>query len=565
MRCIKDVMCPMRDGVLLATDLYLPDTEGAYPIILMRTPYGKEHITDDPLYGYFPDLIADGYGIASQDMRGSGHSEGKIGLNGHKEHADGYDAVEWLASQVFCDGNVGMFGLSYPGFVQTAAAAYAPPHLRAICPFMAPSQNPFGARQTHTLHMSHLHWAYSQLLEHPEHYLPDEAFRKKMLPVLQEYHEHLDEILMELPLNRCRAASLEGVPMLDDYRELMEGIESRAFWDKMHMPIDFNKVHVASFYATGWLDGAKEWTISSYLAQRKSEDPFTRENVRLLIGPWPHDSRMPSVVEDTDFGDASLGENYGVKDCMHRWFDRHMKGKDVDALPARVCYFMRGENRWHAASDWPPPEARATSFYLTAGKTLSQNTPPWGSLCYDADPMQPTPSFLKDRHGHVLTADWSEINDRKDVLTFITEPLDSPVRIAGAVTFTLYAATDAEDTDFGCRLMDISPDGSAVELAAGIVRASYRKGFFQKEFIVPHEVTQYTFTVGHTANCFQIGHRVGLQVFSYLYPDHDRNLNTRTPSYLGTDYQIAHQTLFFGSNAPSHIDLPLLRNEEEET
>jgi putative CocE/NonD family hydrolase len=506
----------------------------------------------------------DGYGVASQDVRGTGLSSGKIGFNGNKEHEDGYDAVEWLASQPFCDGNVGMFGLSYPGFVQTAAAAFAPPHLKAICPFMAPSQNPFGARQTHTLHMSHLFWAYSQLLKHPEHYLPDPVFRKKTLPLLKKYNVHLEEILLELPLNRCRAAAIEGVPMLDDYRELMEGIESHSFWKKMNMPINFDNVHTASFYATGWLDGAKEWTIASYLAQRKSSNPYTRENVRLLIGPWPHDSHLPSVVENTDFGDESSGANCGVTCCMHRWFDRYLKKKSCDALPTRVRFFMRGENKWLTASDWPPPKAEYQSYYLSVEHGLDLNIPNEGTLEYLADPMKPTPSSIKDKNGHILTADWSEINDRTDILTFTTAPLNMPIRIAGEVRMTLFAATTADDTDFGCRLLDITPDGTAIELAAGIIRASYRKGFFKKEFIIPNEIICYSIHVGHTAVCIQAGHQIGLQVFSYLYPDHDRNLNTSVPSYLGANSVVAHQTVYMGSENPSCIILPILWKIKEE-
>lgn len=564
MRCLKNVECPTRDDVVLATDLYLPDAEGAYPIILFRTPYGKEGIVREPLYECFPELVEDGYGFAAQDVRGTGHSSGNMGLNGQREHEDGYDAVEWLAAQSFCDGNVGMFGLSYPGFVQTAAAAYAPPHLKAICPFMAPSQNPFGARQTQTLHMSHLFWAYSQLLEHPEHYMPDPEFRKKTLPILKHNREHLEELLMELPLNQCKAAAVEGVPMLADYRELMEGIESRSFWKKMHMPIDFDKVHTASFYGTGWLDGAKEWTITSYLAQRNSSDPYTRENVRLLIGPWPHDGHLPSVVEGTDFGDASSGVAFGVKEAMHRWFDRFLKGKDGDALSARVQYFMRGENAWHTAADWPPPETEACAYYLSMDGSLVTAIPEQGTASYLADPTKPTPSFIKDRKGHGLTADWSEINDREDVLVYQTAPLEKAVSIVGEVRMMLYAASSADDTDFACRLLDIAPDGTAMEMAAGIIRASYRKGFFQKDFIVPDVVTQYSIHVGHTAVCFQPGHRIGVQIISYLYPDHDRNLNTSVPSYLGTKTVIARQTVHMGAATPTCIILPVLKQAKEE-
>ncbi|MCR4588128.1 MAG: CocE/NonD family hydrolase, partial [Lachnospiraceae bacterium] len=185
MKTLKNQMIPMRDGVRLATDLYLPEKEGAYPIVLMRTPYNKEGIVKDPLYEEFPRLIANGYGVAVQDCRGTLASEGKMNLNGGNEQEDGYDAVEYLASQPFCDGNVGMFGLSYFGFTQIAAASEKPPHLKAICPFMCCSLHSFGTSPMQTIAPFHLGWAYGQLLEHPEEYFKDPGERERLVPILQ--------------------------------------------------------------------------------------------------------------------------------------------------------------------------------------------------------------------------------------------------------------------------------------------------------------------------------------------------------------------------------------------
>ena len=159
----------------------------------MRTPYNKEGIVQEPLYAHYPDFVKAGYIIAVQDCRGTCASEGEMNLNGGNEQEDGYDSVEFLASQPFCDGNVGMFGLSYFGFTQLAAAADAPKHLKAICPFMCSSLASFGTSQMQTIACFHLGWAYNQLLEHADQYMPDEEFRNKMLPILKENREKLNE------------------------------------------------------------------------------------------------------------------------------------------------------------------------------------------------------------------------------------------------------------------------------------------------------------------------------------------------------------------------------------
>lgn len=559
MRTIKHLLCPMRDGILLATDVYLPDQEGRYQLVLMRTPYGRDHLPTEPLYEQFTQLIDDQYAVAVQDLRGTGDSQGRLGLNGHHEHQDGYDAVQWLAQCDFCNGQVGMFGLSYPGFTQTAAAAYHPPALKAICPFMSPSLNPFGARQTMTLHMSHLAWAYSQLLEHPEHYLPDPEFRAKTLPLLQENAAHLNELLMELPLNQCRAAAIEGIDMFEDYREEVDQIENPAFWQKMNMPIDYDQVHTAAFYGTGWLDGAREWTIAGYRAARESMDEHTREQARLLIGPWPHDGHLPQTVEGTDFGSSASGDTQGVMNMMHRWFDRHLKGKNCDAMEARVRYFMLGSNTWHTAEDWPPPGAKPLKLYLAVkGQLVSSPAEEESRMIYEADPMHPTPSFVRDDQGRGLTADWHSVSCREDVVYFATSPLTEPVRVAGAIRLHLHAITDAPDTDFVCRLLDVDENGRETALAAGLIRAKYRKGFLQKEFITPNEPFDYVIDVGNTANFFAPGHRLAIQVCSYMYPDHDRNLNTLTPSNKGTAWAIARQQILCGGTRASWLEVPFL-------
>lgn len=559
MRTIKNYMCPMRDGVRLATDLYLPDAEGAYPLILMRTPYDKNVFDGELVYSHYTEYVEAGYVVAIQDCRGANASEGRMNLNGKNEHYDGYDTVEDLAAQPFCNGRVGMFGLSYFGFTQMAAAGQKPPHLYAICPFMTCSLATFGTSTMQTISGMHLGWAYGQLLQHPETYMPDEAFRSRMLPILRENMGKLTEYAKVLPMNQNPAARLEGVPMLDNYIELLEGVETKEFWDKHFSPICYDNMHAALLNGTGWMDMACNHTIDNFMAARRSADEHTRESVRLLVGPWTHGGGLPHEIEGIDYGAENSGEAQNVAGMMLRWFNRYLKDMDDDCFEGRVRYFVMGSNDWRTAADWPPPEAERTRFYLAADETLQTTLPTAGEVPMDYDPMNPAPSALVDSQHRSLTADWSLISDREDVLEFRTDALAEDMTIAGNILVTLYAATDVPDTDFACRLTDIAPDGYQRQLAAGLVRARHRNGLFTNDFLTPGETVCYEFGIGNTAYRVEAGHRIGIQLSGSMFPGCNRNLNTTEPPALGSDYAVAHDRILFGGDCASYIDLPVLK------
>lgn len=558
MKTIKNFYCVMRDQVRLATDLYMPDQDGAYPVILMRTPYDKEGIVREPLYEHYPEFVKAGYVVAIQDCRGTCASEGEMNLNGGNEQEDGYDAVEFLAAQPFCDGNVGMFGLSYFGFTQIAAAAGAPAHLKAICPFMCCSLSSFGTSSMQTVASFHLGWAYTQLLEHAAQYMPDEAFRNKMVPILEENRDKLGEYAKVLPMNQNPAALLEGVPMLRDYLELVEGVEKKEFWDSIHSPVSYDGIHTAILCGTGWMDGACNSTIDNYMAARRSADPYTRENAFLLIGPWTHGGVMPSQVEDVDFGAENTGEAQDVSGTMLRWFNRYLKQQPETVLPDRVRYFMQGSNDWHTAADWPPPQARPVKYYLADCGKLEAAPAAAGEVPLTYDPMDPAPSMIVDAKKRMAMADWSEISQRDDILEFHSDALTKDLRLAGTVRMNLYAATDVPDTDFVCRLTDIFPDGYQRQIAAGFVRARHRNGLFTNDFLTPGETVLYEFGIGHAAYRVPAGHRIGIQLTGSMFPGINRNLNTTQPPALGSDYAVAHDRIFFGGEQASCLELTVL-------
>lgn len=557
-----DLECPMRDGVLLRYDLYKPEDGARHPVILMRTPYGKNKIVYEKIYSNLEMFTGEGYCVAVMDLRGTGHSDGLFRVNTENEYEDGYDSVQQLAGEEWCDGNVGMFGLSYFGFTQLAAASMAPPALKAICPFMTLAMEPFGAHlYSHTVNDLHLNWIYSQLLEFPEHYLPDPAFREKTLPVLKEMNTRLQEYKDELPANRNRAALIGGIPMLEDYLALLNGIEEKSFWESIHHPTDFSKTHAGIFHCTGWFDVAKDTTIHNYNAISEEADEYTRQNSILLIGPWEHGSVLRHVQDGYDFGAENSGEGQQVDRLMLQWFDGYLKGKRgaADAMP-RVRYFVMGENTWRTANVWPPENACMKEYYLGIGGKLKAEGPAADEryVAYDYDPMNPTPSFFTDSKGRGMIPDLGEwARGRTDMVCFETEKFTEALTVAGTIRARIYAETDVKDTDFVCRVADVYPDGTEFELATGLVRAKYRNGMWKRDFAPQGTTCCYDFEVGNTANTFLPGHRMKVYICSAFYPLYDRNLNTGAPACQGTEAVTAHQKIRMSPDCPSCILVPV--------
>ena len=230
MQYTENAKMPLRDGVLQNYDRYSPDTEGAYPVILMRTPYTKASLQKESIYSNVRRYTDHGYHVVVAECRGTGGSEGVLDLNAPNEYADGVDTVEWLASQPWCDGNVGMFGLSYFGFTQLAAAADAPKALKAICPFMTQAIEPFGSQMTQTFNYGHIYWLYGQILSHPERFILDEAERARLLPILREHNAKLNDYALLLPADQNPAALVDSAPLVGDYIPLIRGMEDKAYW-----------------------------------------------------------------------------------------------------------------------------------------------------------------------------------------------------------------------------------------------------------------------------------------------------------------------------------------------
>ncbi len=564
MKSVYDQKMPMRDGALMNYDLYQPDGDGRYPAILMRTPYTKASLTMERIYSNYRRYADHGYCVVVSECRGTGKSQGVLDLTKHDEYNDGYDTVEWIAAQAWCTGQVGMIGLSFFGFTQLAAASQAPSSLKAICPFMTQAIEPFGTQITQTYNYGHLEWIYGQLLSHMEKFIPNPGERARLEPILQEHKKNLQSYALLLPADKNPAALLQEVPLLRNYIDLVDGVESKAFWTKLRHPTDFSRTHTAMMHATGWFDVCLETTIHNWHAVQETADRYTADNQRLIIGPWSHGGEFNTAFGDFDFGAQNDGAGQDINGQMLYWFDHHIKGRNcgVSDWP-KVRYFILNANEWRTSGSWPPAESVPTAYYLHAQKQLDRAVPaqtetPDG---YIYDPMNPAPCYAPGKADrHEMIPDYSVLADRTDTLTYETPVLDSPVMLAGTVRMRLYAITDAADTDFTCRLVDVYPDGFEFLLAQGLIRAKWRKGFFELDHIIPGETAAYDICVGNIACRLESGHKIKLHVSSALFPLYDRNLNTGEPSGSCAYCVAAHQTILHDADNPSHILLPVLPN-----
>ena len=562
LKTIKGLKTYTRDHIALACDLYRPDDDVRYPAVLMRTPYLKEAFANEWLYSGYRELALAGYNVVIQDVRGVGDSEGVLLSNGGNELADGYDAVEWVAAQDWCDGSVGMYGLSYFGYTQMAAAAERPPHLKCICPFQNSALHPFSITDATTFGSFHLMWLYGRVLENLSRSRLSETEQTAVREKIQGYQKHWNDVMRRLPIRDTEAARIENAPLLLDFVALVDGVEDDAYWKQARRPVTIAGIDIPMFFLTGWFDVARDDTLGNYTEIMQNGTANARRKSRLVIGPWLHGGMMGSMIDGVDFGARNSGKAYGVDRMTQAWFDRYLKGNDLPAEPP-VSIFVLGENKWRDEQEWPLARAVAQKLYLqggddrTAGKLAAQPLAADAPQIYTYDPDNPQPSSFQDSAGKTTFADPAALESREDVLVFRSEPLPSDTEVTGCVKLVLHAATTAVDTDFFCRLSDTAPDGSSFPLAHGIVRARFRNGKVSQP-VEPGKVYEYTLVIGNVSNLFKAGHQIRIDLSSSSYPAHDRNLNSGERIGWGKRVVIAEQTVFHDAAHPSHLLLPVI-------
>ncbi len=508
-----DEMVPMRDGIKLATTIYLPEGEGPWPVVLTRTPYGK-----DVFANAAPFWTARGYAFVVQDCRGRFKSEGQY-RPFLDDHTDGYDTVEWIAKQPWATGKVGMYGASAMGIVTNLAAMTNPAHLVAGFVMVARSSvyhqtafmgGVYRKEMNDTwLKRQNAEWVIGETLKH---YLDDGAFD------LNEIHKH---------------------------------------WEQIRIPI---------YNWGGWYDIFSQGNIDNFVGLQQRGGGLALGNQKLIMGPWGH-----GQIEEVRYPPNSV---VSAQEEAARWFDYWLKGIDNGIMKEPpVRYYVMGDvtdprapgNEWRTAWAWPIP-ARPTSFFLRAGGGLSDVLPPEGesTTSYDYDPKNPVPTVgganLFIKRGPM---DQRVIGDRKDVLKFQTPPLSDPIEVTGRVTVELWAESDAPDTDWMAKLVDVYPDGTERLVLDGALRARFREGFTREVFMKKGEVYKFTIDLWSTSLIFNRGHRIAVHITSSNDPRFDPNPNTGKPPRADTETRVARNTIHHDRAHPSRLIVPVVPPGQE--
>jgi putative CocE/NonD family hydrolase len=556
----SDVECRLRDGTVLRADVYRPSGTGRNPVLLCRTPYDKRH----PRYvAIAAELARRGYVAVVQDIRGRDASEGSwvwhmTEAGQEVEARDGYDACEWAAGLPGSDGQVGTWGNSYPSWLIWRMASAQPPSLRAIFTsgFSARTlactngifETGIRLRWQHHMAVSSRRRtgdsAFPQTVAEADHNW-DRLLRGKWV-----WHLPLDEVPDEL-------FGPDAAMQKQYWRDI-----NREFWA---LDRTYERVDVPVCTLTGWWDRLSQ--CSYHYPGMKQRGPAAHRNQhRLVIGPWIHD--VESRSDWTGPRDYGSGSRLYLPDQLTRWYDHHLKGIDNGlAAEAPVRLFLLNENRWSEWQDWPPAGMQPTPLFLGGGGNA--NTPDGdGTLQRNAgaavvtdgyvyDPRDPVLSLVEP-DGQAAACDQRPLRQRRDILVYQTGPLPQDVVLAGPVSCILWIASDAPDTDFVVRLIEVGTDGLAVNISHGILRCRYRDGYDREAMLergVPTEITIAMLPVGIR---FRKNSRIRLDITSSDFPTFDRNHNTGLPFYSDRELRPARQTILHGGDHPSRIVLPLL-------
>jgi uncharacterized protein len=570
-RLDRDVVMEMRDGVKLRADIYRPGDRQKHPAIFIRSPYNKiNNAWHHNSFLHFIEATRLGYAIVMQDVRGRFASEGQWGGTDifHHEGKDGYDSVEWIAAQSWCDGNVGTSGISALAGLQWMTAMENPPHLKAIAPGcgglaniglgMQPRRGS-GVASPAVL-LSSIPGNALEIATRMEKEGQDAMQMRRDIAWVQSDSERAINFL-----------PLKSLPILK-YEFL------RNTWDRLTRPVSqaeqssrekYEQVTVPCLHQVGWYDTLEWAVIESYMNMRRRGGSAKAKNSQhLVVGPWWH-TAWGNFLGALNFGTAASVAGGLISEYNLSFYDRYLRGVEVK-LPA-VRYFLMGANIWRESDDWPLPETEWQRFYLhsrghantgNGDGTMTREQPQSESPDqFRYDPLNPVPSTGGRFFGAGLVSgplDQFRIETRQDVLCYSTPELESELELTGPLELHLYAATSAVDTDFTAKLVDVYPDGTAYNLVEGIRRASRMQSIEKLNLIVPGKIYEYVIALGETSQLFRKGHRVRLEVSSCNFPMFDRNMNTGHA--IGEDAQgiIADQSVYHQSQFASYIDLPVI-------
>ena len=612
----EDVLVPTRDGVRLAADVYRPTQDGTpvadpLPVLLERTPYGKRDPERAARARFF---TSHGYVVAVQDCRGCYASEGELYFL-RDEAFDGYDTVEWIAAQSWCNGKVGTFGTSYAGWTQTSMATQSPSHLACMVPTMAGwNAHTSTVRQGGAFELRFMAWAFWHAATNPNEKL-------KSRPEVKQALNDTDfrDWLTVLPIKEGRSP-LSLVPNYEKWLlDIFVHGDYDDFWKQPGFGIEEyleQYIDVPTYLVGGWYDSYARATMDSF----KALSSHKKGPVHVIMGPWTHGTYRSELTYagDVDFGPSAALESF---DQFHlRWFDRWLKADSRSTnseAPVTIFLMGGGSGRktrsgrldhggaWRYEQEWPLPQTRYSSYFIHGDGLLSTERPTEVTSfdSYLFDPASPVPTlggnfsslnYLKplppnispdamipSQRGELITPNggfhqqegpqfygskrpYLPLATRPDILVYRTLPLEDDLVCIGPVEVEFWASSSAVDTDFTAKLIDVYPPnedyphGYALNIGDGIIRARYRDSWEKAELMRPGQVYRFIITLFPISNRFAKGHRIRLDISSSNFPRFDVNPNTGEPLGRHSMTHVAENTIYHDQEHPSHIILPVV-------
>lgn len=521
-----DFMVEMRDGIKLSTTVLLPVGEKEVPVVLCRTPYGKENMVSTYLH-----YVQLGYGVVIQDTRGREASEGEWIPMAH-ESEDGDDTLTWIGESEFCNGSVGMIGGSYSGYVQWAAAVSGNPYLKTMVSIVtAGSAFVDMPYRGGCLMSGTLAWAFAM------------SERKAAMELMER--QDWNDLLKVKPIAKIVEVGLgKEVPF---WRIWCEEDVYNDFWAEQNWWSKRKHMRdIPVFILSGWYDDNGMGTTEAI--DLINDRQF--KNYRILLGPWLHKANSTREVNGIFLGKNAI--RYDVNYEYLRWFERHLKGKDIE-IEMGVEYYDVGRQIWEKSKTWPPTKDK---MILSLKADLNAK----GAFsAYDYDPDDSAPHII-DMSSNEATppGDYQEIEKRSDVITFTSNVLNEDLRIAGDILVDLYAASSCKDTDWIVRVTDVDEMGKSMKVAENPLRAKFRNGYDRPEALTPNEIYRYRIRTSKIAVTFKKGHRIRLMITSGASGYVFANTNTGRNPALDTELMIAHQRIYHDEQHHSCLVLPIV-------
>jgi putative CocE/NonD family hydrolase len=584
----RKVLMPMRDGVGLSTDIYRPkDATGPVPTIFVRTPYNMNTLQGGTLRQVV-EAIDRGYAYIGQNERGRYFSEGKFEILGYPR-TDGYDALTWIADQSWSNKKVGTYGCSSTAEWQLQLAATNHPAHAAMVPMASGAGigrvgefheqgNWYRGGVPRTLFSI---WLYG--VDNPLRAQIPEGLDPKTRQYLSQYSDlnpkkpdvTWAKQVWHLPYAEMLTAL--GEPAGTNEQLIARDKPDDPDWYKGGLYHDNEQWGVPALWYNSWYDVSIGPNLALYdHATKTGVDAETRDNQYAIVGPSVH-CAFAALGPNFKSGDRQLGDaTMDVNGEVWKFFDRFLKTQP-EAFPAttpKIRYFSMGDNQWKTATQWPPKGVAETKLYLRSGGRANSMFGD-GKLSFTAPGNEPADSFAYDPKNPVQTIgggdccnggvvvpgafDQRPVAARHDVLVYTSDPLTTPVTIAGFVDAILSVSSDAKDTDFAVKLVDVAPDGTAYILDDTILRARFREGYDREVFMEKGKTYKLDFTPMTTANTFLPGHRIRVEVTSSSFPKYSRNLNTGGRNAFEKDGVIANNQVKHSRSEPSYIVLPIVK------